>query len=169
MNQSAGDLLALGIYPNAKEVTESWAALHAVEHKLKANLKDPSMTVVAVGDGRSPRTASLFAFHSKWNCISIDPRLNTDKIPIWETAIQRLKCISSTVEEVSLSFDKVIIVAVHSHAPLPKILDHITANVRSMVAIPCCVSYNHTIPPSIEYEDAGIWSPENIVKIWRSI
>ncbi|MDD4352708.1 MAG: hypothetical protein PHU71_07090 [Candidatus Gracilibacteria bacterium] len=40
--KSASDLLILGIYPNAKEITESYAAFNCVRNKLKYDLSDPN-------------------------------------------------------------------------------------------------------------------------------
>ena len=167
--KSASDLLHLKIYPDAKEITESYGALNAVFTRLKQyNRKDEDITLISVGDGRSPRTAALFAFRTAWKCISIDPQLNTEKIPYWEQSIQRLTCIPKRIEEVDISCERCIIVAVHSHADLRMTLRNITAPVRSMVAIPCCISYDYNMPP-IEYYDSGIWSPKNLVKVWRDI
>ena len=73
------------------------------------------------------------------------------------------------VEDIDLCYDKVVIVAVHSHANMKAVLDHIKGKVRSMIAIECCVPYNYGIKPNRQYFDAGIWSPRNKVKIWRSI
>lgn len=169
MDKSARDLLSLDLFPNAKEITESSAAVNAVVTNLKFyDRKDPEVTLVSVGDGRTPRTASLFAFRTKWNCVSIDPNLKVEKILFWESNIQRLKCIPKQVEEVDLNFEKVVIVAVHSHANLQSTLSHIRGKVRSLVAIPCCISYNHATKPK-EYQDSGIWSPKNTVKVWRTI
>lgn len=169
LDQSASDMLHLGIFPNAKEITESYGAFNAVRTKLKQyKLGDPEVTVVSVGDGRTPRTATLFAFRTKWQCVSIDPLLNKNKIPYWESNIQRLKCYPNMVEDLDLIYDKLIIVMVHSHANLINTLDHIRAPVRSVVGIPCCKAYKHEIRPK-EYRDAGIWSPKNLVKVWRTI
>jgi hypothetical protein len=167
-NKSASDMLQLEVFPNAKEITESYAAFNAAQHKLKFDLSDPNVTLVAVGDGHTPRTATLFAFRTNWKCISIDPGLNTKKIPFWESKVNRLTCIPKYVENLNLHFKKVLIVAVHSHANMQATLSHITGNVRSMIAIPCCISYDG-IPPTKEYIDSGIWSPKNRVKIWRDI
>ena len=167
--QSASDLLILGIYPNAKEITESYAAFNCVRTKLKYDLSDPNCAVVCVGDGRSPRTAALFAFRTGWHCISIDPMLDERKIPVWESKVQRLTCIPKKVEDVDLMFDKVTICCVHSHANLPNVLEHIRGKVRSLVAIPCCIPYNHDATSHREYHDAGVWSPHNLVKYWRTI
>jgi hypothetical protein len=156
-DKSARDMLALGLFPNAKEITESSAALNAVLTKLKFyDRADPNIAVISVGDGRTPRTAALFAFRTKWQCISVDPQLNPAKIDYWEQNIDRLKCYPNNVEDLDLCFEKCIIVAVHSHADLHSTLRHIRGNVRSMVAIPCCILYNHELRPK-EYRDAGIW------------
>ena len=70
LNKSAADMLNLGLFPNAKEITESYSAFNAVKTKLKQyELGDPGVTVVSVGDGRTPRTAALFAFRTKWQCV----------------------------------------------------------------------------------------------------
>ncbi len=41
LNKSASDMLQLNVFPNAKEVTESYAAFNAVRTKLKYDLSDP--------------------------------------------------------------------------------------------------------------------------------
>jgi hypothetical protein len=171
--KSAADMLILGIFPDAKEITESFGAFNAVRTKLKKlhDLNDPKVTLISVGDGRTPRTATLFAFKTKWQCISVDPNLNQDKIPLWESKIERLHCVSLKVEDLEWPVLKgpVIIVAVHSHAPLQQILNHIKATQRSLVVIPCCVKYDYNKTKCIEYTDAGINSPKNLVKVWKSI
>lgn len=171
MNKSGSDMLHLGLFPDAKEITESYGALNAVRTKLKQyDFDDPSVTLVSVGDGTTPRTAALFAFRTKWQCISIDPLLKN--CMHYEENIQRLTCYNSKVEDLDpsrLSFDKVVIVAVHSHASLQNILQHVKGKIRSLVAIPCCVPYVHDSIKPIEYSDSGIWSPKNRVKVWRTI
>lgn len=170
LNKSGSDMLHLGLFPDAKEVTESYGALNAVRTKLKQyDFNDPDITLVSVGDGTTPRTAALFAFRTKWNCISIDPLLKN--CCDYEEKIQRLTCYDSKVEEIYptlLDFERVVIVAVHSHASLQNILQHVKGKVRSLVAIPCCVPYVHSIK-SIEWQDSGIWSPKNTLKVWRTI
>ena len=169
LNKSAADMLHLGLFPNAKEITESYSAFNAVKTKLKQyELGDPGVTVVSVGDGRTPRTAALFAFRTKWQCVSVDPLLSKEKIPYWESNIQRLKCYPNKVEDLDLMYNKLIIVMVHSHANLRNTLDHIRSPVRSVVGIPCCVAYKHEIRPK-EFRDAGILSTKNLVKVWRTI
>ncbi len=168
-NKSGADLLTTGIYPNAKEITESYGAFNAIRTKLRWDLEDPSIVVVCVGDGRSPRTAALLAFRTKWQCISVDPIMDTIKIPDWESQIRNLKCIPKKVEDVDLFYDRVCVVAVHSHANMKSVLEHVRGKIRSMIAIECCVPYNYGIKPNKQYLDAGIWSPKNLVKVWKSI
>jgi hypothetical protein len=167
----APDLLGLGLFPNAKEITESMAAYRAVFWGLlrdKAKeLGDPTVAVVAVGDGCVPRTAALFAFRSNWQCFSVDPAMKrTD----WN--IKRLQVFDCKIEEFNLNcscFSAVILVLVHSHATVRASLDRITGTVRHVVAIPCCVPHELPGKPYTGYEDYGIWSPKRTVKIWRNV
>ena len=161
--KSLPDIATLNVYPNGKEITESAAAFWAAWKYLDFDIGDPDVHLVAVGDGRTPRTGVMFAFRTRWSCISIDPMLK----PVY--GVKRLTCITSRVEDIDYEFDNVIIAAVHSHAQMPEILKHIRGKTRrAMIAIPCCVAYNH-IPPDKEYIDHAIWSPRNTVKIWRNI
>jgi len=162
----APDILLRKIFPNGKEITESMGAFEGVrKHIIRSDdlLRNENITLVSVGDGNTPRTAALFAFLTKWNCISIDPNMKDED---WE--IDRLTTYKNKVEELDLFFDDVIIVGVHSHAKMSATLEHIKGKRRSLLAIPCCVSYND-FEADMEYRDAGIWSPRNLVKIWRNI
>lgn len=170
--KSAADLLALGIYPDAKEITESMAAFSAVRKYLKQyDPQDPKVTLVSVGDGKQPRTAALFAFKTKWNCISIDPGLDLTKIGTWENKIKRLTCIPQKIEDLSTIYcKKVVIVAVHSHASMRETLNIVQGEERSLITVPCCIKWGKGFPrPSKEFLDSGIWSPKNRVKVWKNI
>ena len=162
----APDLLLRHIFPDGKEITESMAAFEGVrKHIIRSDtlLKNEGITLVSVGDGNSPRTASLFAFLTKWNCISIDPNMKNEN---WD--VERLTTYKNNIEDLDLFYDDVVIVGVHSHASMKSTLEHIKGNRRNMLAIPCCVPYND-IEPTLEYRDMGIWSPKNLVKVWRNI
>jgi hypothetical protein len=169
----ASDLLERELFPNAKEITESMAAFNAVRTMLNLSPMDESVSLVAVGDGVTPRTAAMFAFRTKWNCYSIDPALDTGR-KWFSLPSYRLTVVADKVEnlirpggEKFWIFDGVVvIVAVHSHAPLPVVLEHIKGSPRHVVAIPCCVPQE--IPHRIYsgYIDNGIWSPKNTVKVW---
>jgi len=155
-------MLALKLFPNAKELTESVAAYNAVRKTRLFQLNDPSVTLISVGDGCTPRTAAMFAFRSAWRCWSVDPRLRSD----W-SAVQRLHVKPQRVEDCEpMHTDKLVIVAVHSHAPLDVACQKFTAEQRVVIAIPCCVPQERERPPDFEYVDKGIWSPQNKVMVW---
>lgn len=158
------DIVDRELFPNGKEITESMGAYFAVQNHLREyHPKDESVSLFAVGDGVTPRTAALFAFMTKWTCYSIDPLLREQD---WN--VDRLHVVRKHVEDVKFHGSKVIIACVHSHADMRATLKSITGEQRSMVSIPCCVSYNH-IAADKEYFDEGIWSPKNFVKVWRDI
>jgi len=168
----APDLLALKLFPNAKEITESMGAYNAVRNHLKHfDFADPKITLVCVGDGSTPRTAALFAFRSAWTCYSVDPKIR-DKT-CWQR-INRLLIRRRRIEEFNLaSCGKVVIVAVHSHADLTVAWDSVYASKEKVaVAIPCCKDQRihrkgkWDEAGDIEYEDWGIWSPKRTIKIW---
>lgn len=189
VSMSAGaDMLGYGLFPNAKEITESFAAFRAVHKHIRRqfNLQydDERINVVAVGDGGTPRTAATFAFRTKWQCWSVDPVLNLkpslftkitpppypgNKPNIeWTTHnyIKRLIAVKGKIEDCEFHFDKCIVVCVHSHINLETTLQSINAKEIYLVAIPCCVPLCLDKEPLIEYLDYGIWSPERTVKIW---
>ena len=171
------EMLALKLFPNAKEITESFAAYAAVRAHVDADLKNENIAVLCVGDGRVPRTAATFAMRSRWTCFSVDPAMKEK----WtkREIVPRLQAFSRKIEDVgfnsyfgtspSLGFDHAIVVAVHSHASLLESL-HAARDLSSKVSVvsmPCCVKedlYN----PDVSYEDMGIDSPARRVNIWRA-
>ncbi len=159
------DLLELKLFPNAKEITESCAVHRALRYKVRHfDLRDPEVTFIAVGDGNTPRTGALMAFRSKWNCISIDPRLKQVSWP----SIERLACWRDKVEDCGpIHVGKLVIAAVHSHAPLDVACEKFTADERIVIAMPCCKKQVRERPPDIRYVDKGIWSPMNEMLIWK--
>jgi hypothetical protein len=158
------DMLELRLFPDMKEVTESYAAYAAVRDHCGLALSDPSVTVLAVGDGHTPRTAATFAFRSAWRCFSIDPRIT---LRDW-SSIQRLTVLRSLVEDVPpIQCDgPAVIVAVHSHAPLRAAYEAVRAPEIYVVAIPCCVPQKLWRKPDMAYDDPGIWSPKRAVHVW---
>jgi hypothetical protein len=174
------DLLQRGLFPNAKEWTESCGAWHAVWKMLGWNPGDMDTLVLVPGDGCSPRTAAMFTYRSAWRAISIDPRLR-DK---WH-GMRRITLNQDTVENVLQRalesgrvpsghglIRRVLVAAVHSHAPLDKavrLARLFYPKKLAVVAIPCCVHQKLHVPPDIRYIDRNIWSPENEVLIWRNV
>eukprot|EP00960_Hanusia_phi_P004881 141004-Hanusia_phi.AAC.2 len=74
----APSLIALKLFPNAKEITESMAVYTAFRRLLSAQCMDfdSSDSFVFVGDGTTPRTAAIFAHLTRaGRCVAIDPML----------------------------------------------------------------------------------------------
>ena len=165
----APDMLALHLFPNAKEISESFGCYNAVRRYLQElPLGDPNITLIAVGDGVTPRTAATFALRTKWQCHSIDPLLKggTKK---WEV-IQRLTLHVNKVENVPpIKCETAVIVAVHSHANLQKAILVANAPTVYVVAIPCCVQQKLSVPPDRWYSDKGIISPKRDIYIWKNV
>lgn len=190
LSKCAPDLIATGIYPNTKEITESAGAYNAVRKYLWDKDLDrrrsiilrpesPHITGVFVGDGRSPRTGAMFAYRTRWDCISVDPQLK-QKDSYRE--IQRLRVVTSKIEDfpsqgISLEDRSVVLVAVHSHADLTKavqVVEEMGAYIMGIVAIPCCTPQNldqyyleGLYSEVAYYQDWGIWSPQRTVKVWK--
>lgn len=159
------DLLSFKIFPDGKEITESCGAYNFFRNPQKEHfeLGDPSVSVIVVGDGCTPRTASLFAFRSAWTCISIDPNLK------WKNRgrVSRLFCIQKKVEDVkSFHFDKLVLIHVHSHARLEDSVSKFTANKRIVLSMPCCVAQIRERTPDHSYIDNSVWSPHNKIDVW---
>jgi hypothetical protein len=180
----APDLLAAEVFPRSsrlKEISESFGAYNAVRTYLQPEwaLNDRSITVVAVGNGCSPRTAATFAYRTAWNCWSVDPRmlavsphkpcLSSYRHP----RIDRLWISPTTIEDAAIKCDptdRVLVVAVHSHADLPAAVElFLDAQEVAVIAIPCCIEQRLKRLPDIEYIDDGILSPKNLVKVWKQV
>lgn len=170
----APDILSSGIFKSrtAKEITESMCAYSAVRDWLDPVFSDRSCTLVSVGDGSTPRTASMFAFRSGWRCISVDPALKR-----LEWSVDRLTCHPCKVadmpwDEEALTGD-VYIVCVHSHAPMADVLERITVPTgiqRHIVTMPCCFDLNLADrTPDKEYEDPACWSEKRTVQVWKNV
>lgn len=166
----ASDWLRLNIFPNVKEVTESLGAFEAVAQNFKYEFSDPNINIVVVADGGTPRTATVFATRTRWNCYSIDPEMSNKD---WESKIKGLKVFRTKIEDVKLKFDSpTVLVAPHSHVSLDTALKSINCpkNLLGVVAIPCChPQYIKGLPHHIEYNDHFMHTPKNLVKIWRNL
>lgn len=181
----------VGLFPNAKEVTESVAAFHAVNTHLAPSRSTRSVWAVVVGDGHSPRTGAYVALSTNWEVVSVDPVLRRKKA--YESLSPRLWLVPDKVENmpgVYRPYDHVIVIAVHSHATLEAVLRRVRQCARlDVVSIPCCVpqyvpwdvfseeepalrdntNHGQFMPPDVRYEDPAILSPERTVLVWKDV
>lgn len=98
-------LLEMGLFPDAKEITESMGCLWAVKTRLGDSLRfeESKVTCVVVGDGGRPRTAALACFLTRWRrVVSIDPALATDDR---HRAIERIELRAHRVQAATVELD----------------------------------------------------------------
>jgi hypothetical protein len=158
-------LAALRVFPDAKEVTESFAARAAVLRFRKAfRPDDPDVVLIAVGDGSTPRTAATFAWQSAWRCHSVDPRLRASSR--WDR-VPRLVVHPRRIEDCWFSARQVVVVAVHSHVGLAASLASVTAEEVLLVALPCCVPVDLTERPDLCYDDGHVLSAQRTIYVWH--
>lgn len=159
---------------SAKEITESWAMLEAARNVTNVC----NSIVVVVGDGRSPRTAALFAYFTKAETISIDPDLNLNH---WKDHCEKQRNMGFPVERISVIKDKIenveidckgkqcVVVWPHSHAPMnaTRLLNYKN---RIDIAMPCCVDIpiNWKNTPHKMYVDDNVESPHKKIYIWET-
>lgn len=162
------------LFPDAKELTESFAAANAAITSSGLEPDAADVTAIVIGDGSTPRTAATLALRTKWNCISVDPALRADLVQAWLRPIARVAIRPIKVQSLAESIDgPCIVVAVHAHVRLARAMEAVRrcgADVVAAVAIPCC-GYAHDAPGLsllADYSDWGIWSPERRVLVWGS-
>lgn len=186
----ANRLLALGVYPNAKEISEAmsmWKVLEK-ENFFGLSRETSKVLVVCVGDGTTPRLGALAALCSSWDVISVDPR--SDYTWLNPGVIPRLECVRKAIENFSplhdspmtdlKRYEAVLILACHAHVEPRDMLASVTHPVRHLVCMPCCVNqqvfvnsgwdgFLEEVWPSSQYIDYGNWSPKRLVKVWRNV
>ncbi|MCU4753470.1 hypothetical protein OB919_16010 [Halobacteria archaeon AArc-curdl1] len=161
----AVDILQTDLFPNGKEITETFAVYDAVRKHPDFNTTDEDVTMISVGDGSTPRTAGFFAYMTHWQCISVDPQLRVEGD---HSKIDRLQCIPERIQEQSFEADRVVLAAVHSHADLQESVDAVDAEEILVVAMPCCTDLSlEECEPDKEYADWACFSPKRTIKIYH--
>ncbi|UJR17117.1 hypothetical protein I4U23_004013 [Adineta vaga] len=163
----APDLISMGLFPNAKEITESFAVWAAIRRHILPQLpssSSPSSTtdrrnaIIVVGDGMTPRTAGLCAYLTKglWQCFSIDPILQydtytdmtflnrrslttKDNCNEWKTT-EGLRMARAKIQAISIQCRQAIVVLMHAHVTLEDAIEAIDASegIVGIVTCPCC-------------------------------
>lgn len=187
------ELVARRVFPSAKDISESMAALAAARRHLDADAGPAaSVRCIVVGDGNTPRTAALAAFLTEWQCVSVDPAMR----PGWqggpdEHGVKRLTChalawedyvVATTAEQSSAAVatppSVLVIIAVHSHHRFSGSGSVDAARracgggaVRTvLVSMPCCHRYSHVHdcgPPLESADDYGVFSACRRIHVWK--
>lgn len=151
---------------------------------------DDTVTLLAVGDGVTPRTAAMFAFRTQWNCISIDPALRSGP---WHK-ITNLRTIPHRVQDatvsISSSHGRVVVVMWHAHVSVRDAVGclqfdgqrwdtddvNLSRRLRQRVAVVSCFCCNYdemqrTMPdgstPDVEFEETGVPGLMRTVRVWK--
>jgi hypothetical protein len=166
------ELVVNSVFPNAKEVTESFAAIHAIIHRARIDPTTDEITAIVVGDGSIPRTAATLALRTRWRCISVDPALRPETVAGWPIPIRGLELRPQRVQALRESLaGRCVVVSVHAHVELGRAVaavERCGGAVVAAVAV-CCCGYGHDVPGLSLVSDGldwGIWSPERRVRVW---
>ena len=180
--KSAPMLLELGIFPDAKEITEVLGMYNAFRRFVMPNVPElpvaePALRkcFVCIGDGTTPRCASIFALRTNgWDAVSVDPcmRIHADGSNPW-AEIRRVRSAKKCAEEVIVRCDIAVVVLLHAHVPLEVALASIDAKigVLAVITCPCCqwIQQHTTVwgrAPDVVYSDPSIVSERREVRLW---
>lgn len=182
----APDLLAQGLFPNAKEITESMAAFNAIRKNCiypgEIQYDSTDTCIIDVGCGSTPRTAALCAMRTNWDCFGVDPKLNNKDYTIERLKHEQVK-LEDFVEKTKYSianYDNHIYIATHAHIPFIDIANYLARyHIKKsyLIYMPCCnyecaPSNQAHCPPLIleliaDYEDYGIHSPYRRIYVYK--
>jgi len=145
--------------PHIRNITDidlNFAAAEEAAHLLSP--QKPAV-VICIGDGAKSITGNIFRIlFPIWRIRSVDPRAETRPSLYW---VQRTQATRQHILHLRGVTIPTLIVAVHSHAPLPNTGD-------TTIAIPCCVK--QTLPwKCITRRLRGVHGTKhNTIKIWPS-
>ena len=129
---------------------------------------------MCVGDGVTPRTAALFAFRTKWQCIAVDPIMRVETEDGSWNGVSRLQIRADMIEETApIKARKLLVVCVHAHVGLQQCLDVMSwESALGIVIMPCCNFYAALkLPegdePVVEFDDRGVVSPHRLIRVYR--
>mmetsp|Transcript_67429 Transcript_67429/g.159025 ORF Transcript_67429/g.159025 Transcript_67429/m.159025 type:complete len:248 (-) Transcript_67429:41-784(-) len=189
------DIVRLHLFPDAKDISESYAAIAAVIAHGGVKVSTQNVSFISIGDGATPRTAGLAAFITRWRCVAVDPGSRED----WAGTgildnphgVHRLRVEKATFEDfmaadrlqaaIGAETKLVVVTCVHSHhrfrgpAALTRVREVIATTSPLarllLVSLPCCASFTHRKDigrePDISYEDQAVFSACRTVDIWE--
>ena len=107
------DMMELRVFPDAKDITESMGALQAATVHFFNDTssidgqkvtpgngcwKFDDVLCLVIGDGNTPRTATLVSFLTQWTSVSIDPELRDEWVGSSPKGVHRLYGVRDTFE-----------------------------------------------------------------------
>jgi hypothetical protein len=165
-----------------KEITESMAAYKGIKEFI--DVKDPKETYIMIGDGSLALTAALFSFLTKGQVISIDPKLNTEKVFEWgrRENVRRFIAYNVKFQDLIIKRDCIPsmpyhLICVHAHVNLEELNEYLP-HWKYLYSNPCCNPHEQTF--SVRYQkahnisivkagfDTENISPKNMVFIYEN-
>ncbi|KAI0558931.1 hypothetical protein FGB62_178g031 [Gracilaria domingensis] len=142
-----------------------------------------NITLVAVGDGVTPRTAALFAFRTSWKCVSIDPMMRKGD---WDN-VKNLQTKAARVQDVTIDVEcnsRVVVIMWHCHTSIQEAVsclrfleaDLRERSFRERVAVVSCACCNYDevqreLPdgsaPDVQFEDTAVPGLMRTVRVWK--
>lgn len=164
--------MVLGTGDISKEISEIMGFWNAIRKNINIHPGDSEVDVFVVGDGNTPRLGAFIACMSRWNVVSIDPRMKNKN---W--GIKRLITFSFKFEDVIVNYfssgKKAIILLPHAHVNAEEVLLKFgtDATERHLISSPCCEPNNQLLnkKPEIFYRDTRVLSIENKMYVWRNV
>lgn len=169
---SSAEMQELNLFPNIKEISESMAMYYCVANylsnwELDINLKNENINIFVFGDGKTPRTAGLFSFMTKWKTYSIDPNMGDKNF----SSIKRLSIYKQKEKDFicpSLDSNSInIIILPHSHADIDLCWNKINHDKKWLISMPCFYP-KRLKQECFIYIDNNIISPKNSIEIYCS-
>jgi hypothetical protein len=165
-----------------KEIAESMAAFENMREFI--DIKDEKHTYLCIGDGSLCLTGALFAFYTHSFVISIDPKINIEKVVNWmgHEKVKRLIAYKAKFQEterypkldLSGGYD---IILVHAHVNLEEVMEYFP-DWGYLYSNPCCNPLEQTF--SLQFQkkngisavkagrDIEMITPKNDVFIYRN-
>lgn len=182
---------------SAYSAVRQYLHVHKTDHEETDGIlsfRDKNVLLLAVGDGCTPRTATLFAFRSAWRCVSIDPAMKSEGA--W-SSVSNLQTVKSKVQDVTIpvasgpdNFERVVVVMWHCHVSIKEALGslefegtkwdisnkQLSHELRKRVALVTCACCNFDSvqrtmpdgsPPDVEFEDIAVPGLMRTVRVWK--
>lgn len=155
----------------AKELTESYAALHHLRHWQNV----PGVTVLHVGDGAHCRTGAMFALMTKHENLSIDPASNQRGIAeMWRRSsdvhrfywtAEKVETWLDQYEQTPYKSGKLLVTFVHAHVDVDAVLKRLGNCWIAAYTNACCQPSKQLGSVGETRTDWAILSPERRYKV----
>jgi hypothetical protein len=175
------EIWALGLWKDAKEVTESVGTVRAAFPFVSPT--DARVVCVVAGDGTRARTGAFAAFSTSWTVASVDPELRAEWTGPSPMGVQRLHGARLPLRDWVMPRDwapegtTLLLLLPHAHVTDDEAAGWVAANVpprcRTVaVHLPCCgkCAWSDATWRELQrFEDGAIASPKRLVRVLEPV